>query len=116
MAEAARQFPAVDPVRAEAHALLDRLLDLLRAATSTPATVEDTVLPLSTAADRLGWTRDRLRRYCLSRGVAVAGRGKSAAVDLREVRAALAGQRRVTHDAPSRELADDLREAFGARR
>ena len=27
---AARQLPAVDPVRAEAHALLDRLLDLLR--------------------------------------------------------------------------------------
>ena len=97
MGDAARQLPAVDPLRAELYAMVDRICDLLRAATPTPATVEDTVLPLSTAADRLGWTRDRLRRYCLSRGVAVAGRGKSAAVDLREVRAALAGQRRVTH-------------------
>lgn len=115
MGDAARQLPVGDPLRAELYAMVDRICDLLRAATPAPA-VEDTVLPLPTAAARLGWTRDRLRRYCLSHGVAVAGRGKSAAVDLRDVRAALASQPRVAHDAPSRELDDDLRDAFGARR
>jgi len=111
---AARQLPAVDPVRAEAHALLDRLLDLLRAS-PPPAPAIEGVMPLGAAADALGWTRRKLRSYCLANAVPVHGRGGAAAVDLGAVRAALASQPRVKHDAPSRELDDDLRDAFGRR-
>ena len=38
MGDAARQLPAVDPLRAELYAMVDRICDLLRAATPTPAT------------------------------------------------------------------------------
>lgn len=111
MADAARQIPGVDPVRAQLHQLVDALCDALRA-TPPPTPTADGVLPLSTACDRLGWTRRRLRSYCLAAGVPVLGSGRAAAVDLGAVRAALVSQPRVRHDAPSSELADDLRAAF----
>ena len=109
MTAAARKLPASpDEVRARLHQLVDALLDAVQAQPPAPA-VEDTVLPLSTAAARLGWRRDRLRRFCLARGVAVSGRGKLAAVDLRAVRAEMASQPRVRHDAPSRVEDDDMK-------
>lgn len=115
MGDAARNLPSPDPVRAEAHALLDRLLDLVRQPVAPPRPPVGGVLPVDTVADMMGWTRRRLRSFCLERGVAVQGTGKRAAVDLDAVRAALAAQPRVRHDAPSTALADDLREAFGRR-
>lgn len=115
MRNAPQALAVIDhPVRAEAHALLDRLLDLVTARPPEPV-VEDTVLPLSTAASRLGWSRERLRRYCLTHDVPVNGRGKLAVVDLRTVRASLSGQRRVKHDAPSRETNDDIDDWLGGR-
>jgi len=108
MGEGARKIES--PVRARLHELVDALMDAVEA--SRAPVLEESVLPLATAAQRVGWSRDRLRRFCLERGVAVTGRGKLAAVDLRAVREAMAGQKRVRHDAPSRELEDDLRDAF----
>jgi len=99
-------------VRVEAHALLDRLLDVLRASTPAPVPPVDGVLPLDTACERLGWSRRKLRSFCLARRVPVLGSGRTAAVDLGAVRQALASQPRVQHDAPSRTVADDLRDAF----
>lgn len=111
MGDAARQLPAADPVRVRLHELVDALCDALRATPATEPPV-DGVLPLATACDRLGWSRRKLRTFCLERGVPVLGAGRTAAVDLGAVRAALASQPRVRHDAPSRDLADDLRAAF----
>ena len=109
MADAARQVTN-DPVRARLHELVDALMDAVQA--SRAPVLEETVLPLATAAARVGWSRDRLRRFCLERGVAVTGRGKLAAVDLRAVREAMAGQKRVRHDAPSRSRDDDAKRSF----
>jgi hypothetical protein len=98
-------------VRVRLHELVDALCDALRATPATEPPV-DGVLPLATACERLGWSRRRLRAFCLERGVPVLGRRQAAAVDLAAVRQALASQPRVRHDAPSRELPDDLRDAF----
>lgn len=109
---AARHLPPEDPVRAEAHALLDRLLDLVRTQTPPPQPPAPAVVPLATAAAQLGWTRRRLRTYCLAEGVAVRGRGQKAAVVWAELEAALAGQPAVKHDAPSRGRDDDAKRPF----
>lgn len=116
MGDAARVLPAVDPVRVEAHALLDRLLDLVRAPALAPPAPTGGVVPMGRACEEMGWSRRRLRTFCLARGVAITGEGKRAAVDLDAVRAALASQPRVKHDAPSRDFADDLRDAFAGKR
>lgn len=106
MASAARILPAVDPVRVRLHELVDALCDALRADPQAPP-ADDGVLPLATACERLEWSRRRLRSYCLAHGVPVLGAGRVSAVDLGAVRASLASQPRVRHDAPSSELADD---------
>lgn len=102
--------PAADPVRAELHAFLDRLLDIALATAPTPTPPAPAVLPLATAAKQLGWSRRRLRAYCLEQGVAVLGRGQRAAVTWAELEAALAAQPRVKHDAPSTELDPDIKD------
>lgn len=101
--------PSPDAVRAELHAFLDRLLDLAFPAAQPPEPPPAAVLPLTTAAQRLGWTRGRLRSFCINYGVAVCGRGRTAAVVWAELEAALAGQPRVQHDAPSRAEDDDMK-------
>jgi hypothetical protein len=113
VADAARQLPpGDDEVRARAHALLDQLLDLVRPPAPVPAPPPPAVLPLTTAAAQLGWTRRRLRDYCLAQGVAVRGTGQQAAVVQAELEAALAGQPKVKHDAPSRSRDNDAKRSF----
>lgn len=109
------QLPPDDPVRAEAHALLDRLLDLVRAQAAPPAPPPPPggVMPFATACAVLGWKPRRLRTFCLAQGVTITGAGKRAAVDLDAVRAALAAQPRLKHDAPSKVQNDDLNDWLG---
>lgn len=107
MADAARSLPDGDPVLARLHQLVDEFYATLRAA-QPPPPAPDGVLPLSTACARLGWSRRRLRDFCLARGVAILGTGRTAAVDLGAVRAAMASQPRVKHRAPSDESKDDI--------
>lgn len=109
---AARQLPPDDAIRAEAHALIDRLIDLLHPSAPPTQPPAPAVLPLTTAAAQLGWTRRRLRTYCLAQGVAVRGRGQKAVVVWAELEAALVDQSPVKHDAPSRGRDDDAKRPF----
>ncbi|MBK6532592.1 MAG: hypothetical protein IPF99_24260 [Deltaproteobacteria bacterium] len=102
--------PPPDPRRA-VHALVDQLLDILWAPPPAPV-IEDSILPLLTAAQRLGWSQRRLRKFCLDRNVPVMGRGQVAAVDLRAVRAALSSQPRIDRRTEEQIRMDDIKASF----
>jgi hypothetical protein len=105
-------------LREKAHALLDALLDQVTtlarveasAATPDPRTE---VVPVATAAARLGWRRRRLVELCRREGVPIHGERKRAAVDLVAVRAALARMPTQPRFEPPAALRDDLEAAFG---
>ncbi len=115
MGDAARKLPAtqpVDPVRAELHMLIDRICDLVRAPVPAAPQAVGGVVPLGVACEAMRYSRRRLRTFCLTHGVAITGEGKRAAVDLDEVRRALASQPRVKHDAPSKARRSDAKRSF----